>query len=145
MGHQFLPLDTLSFLFFSSFFTYQLDFSLFWLLNLFSCSNLFLSLLFFVIFQILCVLVTVNKLKSMVYHVAVCNTDEKEKDKKKNRNGNLKAFCVIRKRIKKTIAKLFECAHAKKTKQKKNKKKQQKKDYCKVFYITCNVFYSLLK
>ena len=47
-------------------------------------------------------LVTVNKLKYMPYYmvVAVYNTNEKEKGKKKNRNGNLEAFCVTKKRIK---------------------------------------------
>ena len=69
-------------------------------------------------------LVTVNKLKYMPYYmvVAVYNTNEKEKGKKKNRNGNLEAFCVTQKRIKQTIAKLFKYANAKENKKKKKKK-----------------------
>ena len=41
-------------------------------------------------------LVTVNERKYMPYY----NTNEKEKGKKKNMNGNLEAFCVTQKRIK---------------------------------------------
>ena len=93
---------------------FQLFFSFF--LIIFYLSNRFLSIValesnlmfhfhvltVFVIFQIMWMLVTVNKLKYMPYYmvVAVYNTNEKEKGKKKNRNGNLEAFCVTQKRIK---------------------------------------------
>ena len=63
--YQFLILNTL-FSFPADFFTYQLDFSLFWPLNLLSPSILFPSFfLFHILFQTMWMLAVVNKLKHM--------------------------------------------------------------------------------